>query len=31
MQGIHATSDAPYVLARLGAGAREEGAYSGRS
>lgn len=27
MQGIHATSDAPYVLARLGAGRAEEGAY----
>ena len=27
MQGIHATSDAPYVLARLGAVRAEEGAY----
>lgn len=27
MQGIHATSDAPYVLARLGAERAEEGAY----
>jgi predicted amidohydrolase YtcJ len=27
MQGIHATSDGPYVLARLGAGRAEEGAY----
>ena len=27
MQGVHCTSDAPYVLARLGANAREEGAY----
>jgi len=27
MQGIHATSDAPYVLARLGARRAEEGAY----
>jgi predicted amidohydrolase YtcJ len=27
MQGIHATSDAPYVLARLGAARAEEGAY----
>jgi hypothetical protein len=27
MQGIHATSDAPYVLARLGPGRAEEGAY----
>ena len=27
MQGIHATSDAPYVLARLGAKRAEEGAY----
>ncbi len=27
MQGIHATSDAPYVPARLGAGRAEEGAY----
>ncbi|HYB93992.1 MAG TPA: amidohydrolase [Vicinamibacterales bacterium] len=27
MQGIHATSDAPYVLARLGATRAEEGAY----
>ena len=27
MQGIHCTSDAPYVPARLGAHAREEGAY----
>jgi predicted amidohydrolase YtcJ len=27
MQGIHATSDAPYVLARLGEGRAEEGAY----
>ena len=27
MQGIHATSDAPYVLARLGAQRAEEGAY----
>ena len=28
MQGIHATSDAPYVLARLGAKRAEEGAYA---
>lgn len=27
MQGIHCTSDAPYVLARLGPGRAEEGAY----
>ncbi len=27
MQGIHSTSDAPYVLARLGAARAEEGAY----
>ena len=27
MQGIHCTSDAPYVLARLGAKRAEEGAY----
>jgi predicted amidohydrolase YtcJ len=27
MQGVHATSDAPYVLARLGAKRAEEGAY----
>lgn len=27
MQGIHATSDAPYVLARLGPARAEEGAY----
>ncbi|HYE85058.1 MAG TPA: amidohydrolase [Vicinamibacterales bacterium] len=27
MQGVHATSDAPYVLARLGARRAEEGAY----
>jgi predicted amidohydrolase YtcJ len=27
MQGIHATSDAPYVMARLGATRAEEGAY----
>ena len=27
MQGIHATSDAPYVVARLGASRAEEGAY----
>lgn len=27
MQGIHATSDAPYVLARLGRARAEEGAY----
>jgi predicted amidohydrolase YtcJ len=27
MQGIHATSDAPYVLARLGGARAEEGAY----
>ena len=27
MQGIHATSDAPYVIARLGAERAEEGAY----
>src|SRR5204862_3032717 len=27
MQGIHATSDAPFVLARLGPGRAEEGAY----
>jgi predicted amidohydrolase YtcJ len=27
MQGIHATSDGPYVLARLGAARAEEGAY----
>ncbi len=27
MQGIHVTSDAPYVPARLGAGRSEEGAY----
>src|SRR6185436_20927099 len=27
MQGIHATSDAPYVLARLGPKRAEEGAY----
>ena len=27
MQGIHCTSDAPYVLARLGAARAEEGAY----
>ena len=27
MQGIHCTSDAPYVLARLGAQRAEEGAY----
>ena len=27
MQGIHATSDAPYVAARLGAARAEEGAY----
>jgi predicted amidohydrolase YtcJ len=27
MQGIHATSDAPYVVARLGAERAEEGAY----
>jgi predicted amidohydrolase YtcJ len=27
MQGIHATSDAPYVVARLGAKRAEEGAY----
>ena len=27
MQGIHATSDAPYVLARLGSKRAEEGAY----
>ncbi len=27
MQGIHATSDAPYVLARLGSRRAEEGAY----
>ncbi len=27
MQGVHATSDAPYVLARLGAERAEEGAY----
>lgn len=27
MQGIHATSDAPYVFARLGAARAEEGAY----
>ncbi len=27
MQGIHCTSDAPYVLARLGAAHAEEGAY----
>ena len=28
MQGIHCTSDAPYVLARLGAPRAEEGAYA---
>jgi len=28
MQGIHCTSDAPYVLARLGAARAEEGAYA---
>jgi predicted amidohydrolase YtcJ len=28
MQGIHATSDAPYVLARLGPKRAEEGAYA---
>jgi predicted amidohydrolase YtcJ len=28
MQGIHCTSDAPYVLARLGATRAEEGAYA---
>jgi predicted amidohydrolase YtcJ len=28
MQGIHCTSDAPYVLARLGAQRAEEGAYA---
>ncbi len=27
MQGVHCTSDAPYVLARLGAARAEEGAY----
>ena len=27
MEGIHATSDAPYVLARLGPKRAEEGAY----
>ena len=27
MQGVHCTSDAPYVLARLGAKRAEEGAY----
>ena len=27
MQGVHCTSDAPYVLARLGAERAEEGAY----
>jgi predicted amidohydrolase YtcJ len=27
MQGVHCTSDAPYVLARLGPGAPKEGAY----
>jgi predicted amidohydrolase YtcJ len=27
MQGVHCTSDAPYVLARLGARRAEEGAY----
>lgn len=27
MQGVHATSDAPYVIARLGAERAEEGAY----
>lgn len=30
MQGIHCTSDAPYVLARLGAGRAAEGAYAWR-
>lgn len=30
MQGIHCTSDAPYVLARLGAGRAQEGAYAWR-
>jgi predicted amidohydrolase YtcJ len=28
MQGIHCTSDAPYVIARLGAARAEEGAYA---
>jgi hypothetical protein len=31
MQGIHCTSDAPYVIARLGAKRAEEGAYVWRS
>jgi predicted amidohydrolase YtcJ len=31
MQGIHCTSDAPYVLARLGDGRAQEGAYVWRS
>ena len=31
MQGIHCTSDAPYVLERLGARARRKGPTSGRS
>jgi predicted amidohydrolase YtcJ len=31
MQGIHCTSDAPFVLARLGAKRAEEGAYAWRS
>ncbi len=31
MQGIHCTSDAPYVLARLGAKRAEEGAYVWRA
>ena len=31
MEGVHCTSDAPYVLARLGAKRAEEGAYMWRS
>src|SRR5207245_3905016 len=31
MQGIHCTSDAPYVLARLGPRRAEEGAYAWQS
>lgn len=31
MQGIHCTSDAPYVVARLGEGRAREGAYAWRS
>jgi predicted amidohydrolase YtcJ len=31
MQGVHCTSDAPYVVARLGEGRAREGAYAWRS